>query len=50
MPTASYDIKKFYNNGPWGQFFEQMLMLSSDFKSDQIYKCVRDDISHTWLC
>jgi hypothetical protein len=33
-----------------GQFVEQKLMLSSNFRCDQIYKYQRYDLGHTLLC
>jgi hypothetical protein len=33
-----------------GQFVEQMLMLSSSFRCDQIYKYNIYDFGHTLLC
>jgi len=34
----------------WGRFVEQKLMLSSNFRCDQIYKNERYDFGHTLLC
>ncbi len=34
----------------WGQFVEQTLMLSSNFRCDQIFKYKMHDFGHTLLC
>ncbi len=34
----------------WGQFVEQMLLLSLNFRCDQIYKYRLHDFGHTLLC
>jgi len=36
--------------GFWGQFAEQKLVLSSNFRCDQIYKNGGYDFGHTLLC
>ena len=35
---------------PWGRFVKRRLVLSSSFRSDQIYKYERYDFGHTLLC